>query len=126
MQLISDNFISKNTDFSVIDDFITVLDQESFSAGHRILEQEKICIGTSSGCATAGVEKYIQESHISQDANILVMFPDCGLMYSHLLFGSDSTIFGKYGPTTSNLAKSTSIQEVNNFLNKLKVPFKML
>lgn len=78
------------------------------------------------GCALAGITKYVQERNISSDENIVVMLPDSGLMYSQLLFGSDRSLFDKYGPSRNDERTVAVIKNLNSLLKKNNVPFKML
>ncbi|MEC1178647.1 cysteine synthase family protein [Metasolibacillus meyeri] len=86
---ISDCFISPNTDFEVIDDIIGVSDNASFNMCYRALQNESLCIGTSSGCVLRGIEEYINKYDIGKNKRIVTIFPDMGLKYINTLYDLD-------------------------------------
>lgn len=87
---ISDNFISQNMDFSVVDDIISVKDIDSFRLCYELLDREQICAGTSSGCVLAGIKKFFERTEvINPEPIITTVLPDCGLKYIDTLFNPD-------------------------------------
>ncbi|MDV3769048.1 cystathionine beta-synthase [Elizabethkingia anophelis] len=86
---ISDNFISPNLDFSVIDQIIEVKDKLAFDKCFEALSKEKICIGTSSGLVLAGIDFYIKKYKVPPNKRIVTIMPDNGLKYTNSLFNSD-------------------------------------
>lgn len=82
---VSDSFISNNVDFSVIDEVIQVSDHKSFDMCYRLMKSERICAGTSAGCALAGIEQYFSNS-LLPEKHVATIFPDCGIKYMDTLF----------------------------------------
>ena len=85
IESISDDFISNNYDKKYIDEFISVSDYESFSTCYEILRKEGLCVGTSSGCALAGVKKFLKNNP-NVKGNIVVILPDTGIKYASTLY----------------------------------------
>jgi cystathionine beta-synthase len=69
----------KALDFSVIDEMITISDQESFLLGRQITQTEGIFCGGSSGAILAGAFKAIKKFDIH--GNVVAIFADSGNRY---------------------------------------------
>lgn len=65
-------------DLSYIDEVITIEDEEAFKWGKKIVKEEGLLVGISSGASLAGVVK-IGERGIYK--NIITIFPDTGERY---------------------------------------------
>lgn len=65
-------------DLSYIDEVITIEDEEAFKWGKKIVKEEGLLVGISSGASLAGVVK-IGERGIYK--NIVTLFPDTGERY---------------------------------------------
>ncbi len=81
---IGEDFLPSTLDLSVINDVIRVTDKEAFQWTRRIVKEEGIFCGVSSGAAFAGAMKYVQE--LSSDRLAVVIFPDSGSRYLSKVF----------------------------------------
>ena len=84
-----EDFIPSATDFSVINDMVQVTDRESFQMTRRLVREEGIFCGGSSGSAVAGAIKYIQANQLGPDARVIVLLPDSGSRYLSKIFNDD-------------------------------------
>src|SRR5215813_915850 len=75
---IGEDFIPSIYDFSVIDDMVQVTDKESFLMARRMVREEGIFCGGSSGSAVVGALKYIVENALGPDKFVVVLLPDSG------------------------------------------------
>lgn len=91
MQGIGVGFIPDNLDLSVVDRAVKVSDEEAISTAHRLMKEEGILAGLSSGAAVAAVLK-LQQEEAYADKNIVVILPSSGERYlSTLLFADQFT-----------------------------------
>jgi cystathionine beta-synthase len=81
----SDKLI-KALDFSVIDEMITISDQESFLLGRQITRIEGIFCGGSSGAILAGAYKAIKKFNIR--GNVVAIFADSGNRYLSKMYSN--------------------------------------
>jgi cystathionine beta-synthase len=75
---IGEDYLVKAVDFTVIDDIIQVDDRESFQVARRLVREEGIFCGGSSGSAMSAALKI---AHRYPGKNIVVILPDSGNMY---------------------------------------------
>lgn len=73
------NFIPGVVNFSYIDDVIQVEDEESFQMVDRLVKEEGILVGGSSGAVVAAALKYAQ--YTNKKEHIVTILPDTGLKY---------------------------------------------
>lgn len=64
----------------VVDEIITVSNEEALSTCREIAKREGILVGISSGCALAATLKYL-ENHKGEHKTAVVLFPDTGERY---------------------------------------------
>lgn len=76
---IGEDFIPKNFNRQVVDEFIRVGDRESFAVARRLAREEGILAGGSAGTALAAALRYAQRSTVAQ--RIVVILPDTGRNY---------------------------------------------
>ncbi len=76
---IGEDFLPSTTDLSVVDEIIRVTDKESFLWARRLVREEGIFAGGSSGSALAATVRYAQ--HLSPDRLVVVLLPDTGARY---------------------------------------------
>ncbi len=76
---IGEDYFPETYDRSIVDDFVTVTDKESFLMARRLAREEGIFAGGSSGTALAAALKYAEKSGCK--GNIVVMIPDTGRNY---------------------------------------------
>lgn len=81
---IGEDFLPSTLDLSVIDDVIQVSDKESFLWARRLVKQEGIFCGGSSGSALAGAMRYTQK--LTPDRLVVVVLPDSGSRYLSKVF----------------------------------------
>lgn len=81
---IGEDFLPSTLDLSVIDEIVRVTDKEAFQWTRRIVREEGIFCGVSSGAALAGAMKYLQE--LPPDRLAVVIFPDSGSRYLSKVF----------------------------------------
>ena len=76
---IGEDFIPSSLDMSVIDDVIQVGDKESFGWARRLVKEEGIFCGGSSGSALAAAMQY--GATLTSDHLLVVLLPDSGTRY---------------------------------------------
>jgi len=81
---IGEDFLPSTLDLSVINEVIRVTDKEAFQWTRRLVKQEGIFCGVSSGAALAAAMKYTQELPANNLA--VVVFPDSGSRYLSKVF----------------------------------------
>jgi cystathionine beta-synthase len=84
---IGEDFIPGTLDLSLVDEVVQVSDGESFLWARRLVREEGIFCGGSSGSALAGVHKIA--ASLSEDDLVVVIFPDNGYRYLTKLFNDD-------------------------------------
>ncbi len=84
---IGEDFIPSTLDLDLIDEMIQVDDAESFRWGRRLVREEGILAGGSSGSAIAGALKYANE--LGKDRLVVVILPDSGTRYLSKMFDDD-------------------------------------
>ena len=75
IQGIGANFVPDNFDRSVVDEIITVTNEEAFEYGRLVNKLENVGVGISSGAALAAAIKLAQKEQFA-NKNIVVLFPD--------------------------------------------------
>lgn len=81
------DFQPGNAHLQILDTAISVPDKESFAVTRRLVAEEGICVGPSSGMALAAAMAYGKT--LSKPSNILVIFPDSGRAYLSKTFNDD-------------------------------------
>ncbi len=81
---IGEDFLPTTLDLSVIDEVIRVTDKESFQWARRLVKEEGIFCGGSSGSALAGAFRYAL--NLGPDRLVVVLFPDTGSRYLSKFF----------------------------------------
>lgn len=88
---IGDGFVPKNLDLSILDGIITVGSDEAIEMGRRLIKEEGIFCGISSGCNVAAAVKLLKKHHEIQ--RLATMINDSGSRYlSTELFGAKKAI----------------------------------
>ena len=87
IQGIGAGFVPSIMDKELIDDVITVTDDEALQWMSRIVREEGILAGISSGAAACGTEKYIKKYDV-RDSTIVTVFPDTGERYLSITKGA--------------------------------------
>jgi cystathionine beta-synthase len=81
---IGEDFLPSSLDLSVIDQVMQVTDKESFLWTRRLVREEGIFCGGSSGSAVAAAVRYAQEC--DPDHLVVVVLPDSGSRYLSKIF----------------------------------------
>jgi cystathionine beta-synthase len=84
---LGEDFIPSNIDFSVINDFVVVEDEECFQMTRELLKKEAIYTGGSGGAAVLGALRYAQ--NLDKPEDILVILPDSGSRYLSKIYNED-------------------------------------
>ena len=80
IQGIGAGFIPANLDLKLVDKVIGITNEEAISTARRLMEEEGILAGISSGAAVAAALK-LQEDEIFTNKNIVVILPSSGERY---------------------------------------------
>ncbi len=80
IQGIGAGFIPGNLDLKLIDKVVTITNEEAISTARRLMEEEGILAGISSGAAVAAALK-LQEDETFTNKNIVVILPSSGERY---------------------------------------------
>jgi len=87
---IGEDFIPGNYDLTIIDDMVQVGDKESFLMTRRLLIEEGIYSGVSSGSAFVGARRWVEsQGDRLSGKNVLVIFPDSGNRYTSKVYDDD-------------------------------------
>ena len=70
------DFIPKNCDQSIADKWLKTDDKESFIFARRLIAEEGLLCGGSSGCVISGAIRYLKENNVSEDKVAVVVFVD--------------------------------------------------
>jgi len=97
---IGEDIFPDNLDFDVIDDFVMIDDKESFVMTRRLLTEEGIYSGGSSGAAVVGAIRYAESLDTSK--RILVILPDSGNRYTGKIYNDEWMKEGGYADSDYN------------------------
>ncbi len=88
IQGIGAGFIPSIVDTALIDDLVTVSNSEAMEWSKKIIREEGILAGISSGAALRGAKKYMRKNGL-RNRVIVIIFPDSGERYlSVSMFGA--------------------------------------
>ena len=77
----------KNVDFSLIDGFTKVTDQDAAVYTQKLAQEEAMFLGNSAGAAIKGVLQL--EKHFNKEDIVVVLFHDHGSRYVGKMFNED-------------------------------------
>lgn len=86
---IGEDFLPSSLDFSVIDETVQIGDRESFLMARRLVREEGLFAGGSSGSAVAGALHYAHQHRLGPEKLVVVLLPDSGSRYLSKLFDDD-------------------------------------
>jgi len=72
---------SEILDQAVIDDVVSVNEDETIKSCRELLEKHNLYAGGSSGSVYAGIKKYFQKNEVHSQVNIMCVFADSGERY---------------------------------------------
>ena len=104
------SYLPETVDLKVIDEVVRVSDRESFLMTRRIVREEGLLVGGSSGTAAVAAVKLAQT--LPADAIMVVIFPDSGRGYMSKIFNDDWMIAngfiaeGKHRATVGDVLRS--------------------
>ncbi|MDY0023950.1 MAG: cysteine synthase family protein [Candidatus Izemoplasmatales bacterium] len=81
IQGIAPGFIPEILNLDLIDEFITVSDEDSYKMTKSLPQVEGISIGISSGACLISAINYIKENNLKNNESIVLIFPDSGEKY---------------------------------------------
>ena len=84
---IGEDFFPTTMDFSIVDDVVRVYDREAFLMTRRLLAEEGLFAGISSGAAVVGALRYAAGR--PADERIVVILPDSGSRYLSKVWDDD-------------------------------------
>ena len=80
------NLIPAATDFTVIDQFIKVTDEESAHTAREIARTEGMFVGYTSGAVMQAIKQLNAEGTFDKNSNVVVIFPDHGSRYMSKIY----------------------------------------
>ncbi|MDX1687875.1 MAG: cystathionine beta-synthase [Candidatus Promineifilaceae bacterium] len=86
---IGEDFLPGTTDLDVIDAMVQVTDRDSFLTTRRLVREEGIFCGGSSGSAVWGAMHYAREHDLGPDDVVVIIIPDSGSRYLSKVFDDD-------------------------------------
>jgi cystathionine beta-synthase len=84
---IGEDILPANYDFKVFDEIVQVTDKESFQMTRKLLLQEGLFTGISSGAAVCGAVRYAKK--LKSPKRIIVLLPDSGNRYLSKVYDDD-------------------------------------
>ena len=84
---IGEDFLPQNVDFNIIDLFEKVTDKDAAVMTRRIVQEEGIWVGNSSGAAIQGILQL--GHHFTKDDVVVVVFVDHGIRYTGKMFNNE-------------------------------------
>ncbi|MBP9503022.1 MAG: cystathionine beta-synthase [Candidatus Promineofilum sp.] len=86
---IGEDFLPGTTDLSIVDEIIQVNDRESLLMTRRLVREEGLFGGGSSGSVMAGALKFIRQHRLGPEAIVVVILPDSGSRYLSKVYNDD-------------------------------------
>ena len=112
---IGEDIIPQNYDFKMVDDIMQVTDKEAYQMTRKLLLQEGLFTGVSSGAAVVGAIKYARK--LKTKKLIVVLLPDSGNRYLSKVYDEDWM--------RENGFLEEGLGTVRDLVNLIKPPTKM-
>lgn len=113
---IGEDIFPDNLDFKVIDDFVMIEDKESFVMTRRLLTEEGIYAGGSSGAAVVGAIRYAES--LEESKRILVILPDSGNRYTGKIYNDKWMNDNGYSDYSNDITAQEMLHQIGR-TNKL-------
>jgi cystathionine beta-synthase len=110
---IGEDFIPSTLDLSIVDEVIQIGDKESFLWTRRLVKEEGIFCGGSSGTAVAAAVRYAQR--LTPDRLVVVVLPDSGARYLSKIFDDEWMRENGFMETTWSQVPLSEILAVKSF-----------
>lgn len=83
---IGSSIVPDNLDHALIDDFVIVDEKETIESCHKLLSNNNIFAGGSSGSVIAAIYKYFKTRNVAKSTNVVTIFPDRGERYINTIY----------------------------------------
>jgi cystathionine beta-synthase len=84
---IGEDYVPKNFNSQVVDDWVRVADAESFDAARKLAQTEGLLVGGSAGTAAAAALRYAER--LTRDDVVVAILPDTGRNYLSKFYNDD-------------------------------------
>lgn len=115
---IGEDFIPRNADLKLIDEFVRVSDKDSFNMARRLAQEEGLLLGGSCGTAMTAALRVAQG--LSEKDVIVVLMPDGGRGYLSKIFSDDWMHENGFIPAPGHSYYASDLMERKK--NRGKVP----
>lgn len=115
---IGEDFLPRNVDLKLIDEFVRISDKESFAMARRLAREEGLLVGGSSGTATAAALKVAEK--LSKDDVVVVLMPDGGRGYLSKIFSDEWMLDNGFMPAPGHSYYAGDLLERKR--NRGKIP----
>jgi len=105
------NLIPLSTDFSVIDKFVKVNDEESAYSARELIKNEGMFVGYTSGAAFQAIKQLSVVGEFSHDSIVVAIFPDHGSRYTSKIY-NDKWMFDQGFTKSNNINKLKKVEYI--------------
>ena len=105
------NLIPDATDFSTIDTFVKVTDEESAHMARQLCREEGIFAGYTSGAAMQAIKQLAEAGEFNADSRVVVIFPDHGSRYMSKVY-SDQWMEAQGFFDSKNVGETQPVQVI--------------
>ena len=105
------NLIPLSTDFSVIDKFVKVNDEESAYSARELIKNEGMFVGYTSGAAFQAIKQLSNVGEFSHDSIVVAIFPDHGSRYTSKIY-NDKWMLDQGFTKSNNINKLKKVEYI--------------